>query len=134
MAPPCRALASREGRFLGRLRRMPSGVGTTASIVTVVLPSPSCQASLQAARVFRLLRLIRLLRLAVLARRLLSAEGVRDAAVLALLTVLGGGAAFAAVEQDHHRVLRLLPDGHARRDGRPLQPRWVWMGRAGDVS
>jgi voltage-gated potassium channel len=66
------------------------------------LTPPFLPASLQAARAFRLLRLIRLLRLAVLARRLLSAEGVRDAAVLALLTVLGGGAAFAAVEKDQH--------------------------------
>jgi voltage-gated potassium channel len=36
----------------------------------------------------------------VIARRLLSAEGVRDAAVLAVLTVLGGGAAFKAVETE----------------------------------
>jgi voltage-gated potassium channel len=57
-------------------------------------------ASLQAARVFRLLRLLPLLRVGAIARRLLSAEGVRDAAVLALLTVLGGGTAFAAVEKD----------------------------------
>jgi voltage-gated potassium channel len=36
----------------------------------------------------------------VIARRLLSAEGVRDAAVRAVLTVLGGGAAFKAVETE----------------------------------
>jgi voltage-gated potassium channel len=71
-------------------------------VAIVVLTPPFLPASLQAARAFRLLRLIRFLRLAVLARRLLSAEGVRDAAVLALLTVLGGGAAFAAVEKDQH--------------------------------
>ena len=32
-------------------------------------------------------------------RRLLSTEGVRDAGVLAAMTVLGGGAAYAAVEK-----------------------------------
>jgi voltage-gated potassium channel len=33
---------------------------------------------------------------------LLTTEGVRDAGVLALLTILGGGAAFAAVEKSQH--------------------------------
>ena len=41
------------------------------------------------------------MKLAVLSRRLLSTEGVRDAAVFALITILGGGAAFAAVENGH---------------------------------
>jgi voltage-gated potassium channel len=50
--------------------------------------------------VFRLLRLLRLVRAGSLARRVFSTEGVRDASVLALFAVLGGGAAFAAVEQD----------------------------------
>ena len=57
-------------------------------------------ASLQALRIFRLLRLARLFRLAPLARRLFSIEGLRYVALLALLTVLGGGAAFAAIEKD----------------------------------
>lgn len=61
---------------------------------------PFLPPSMQAARAFRLLRLLRLVRGAVIARRLLSAEGVRDAAILAVLTVLGGGAAFAAVESE----------------------------------
>jgi len=39
--------------------------------------------------VLRLLRLLPLLRAGLLARRLLTTEGVRDVAVLALLTVLG---------------------------------------------
>ncbi len=68
-------------------------------LAIVLLTPPFLPASLQAARVFRLLRLLRLLRAATLARRLLSTEGVRDAAVLALLTVLGGGVAFASVEK-----------------------------------
>src|SRR5215218_3081454 len=72
-------------------------------LAIVVLTPPFLPASLQAARVFRLLRLLRLVKAASLTRRLLSTEGVRDAAVLALLTILGGGAAFAAVEQGHHK-------------------------------
>jgi voltage-gated potassium channel len=71
-------------------------------VAIVVLTPPLLPAGLQAARVFRLLRLLRLLRLAALTRRLLSTEGIRDAAVLALVTVLGGGAAYAAVEKGQH--------------------------------
>jgi voltage-gated potassium channel len=71
-------------------------------VAIVVLTPPFLPASLQAARAFRLLRLVRLLRAAGLARRLLSTEGVRDAAVLALLTVLGGGASYAAVEKSQN--------------------------------
>jgi voltage-gated potassium channel len=67
-------------------------------VAIIVLTPPFLPAALQAARVLRLLRLLRLLKLAFLTRRLLSTEGVRDAAVLALLSVLGGGAAFAAIE------------------------------------
>ncbi len=71
-------------------------------VAIVILTPPFLPASMQAARVFRLLRLLRLLRLGMLARRLLSTEGVRDAAVLAAMTVLGGGAAFAAVEKSQN--------------------------------
>jgi len=45
------------------------------------------------------IRLLRRVKAAVLTRRPLSTEGVRDAAVLALLTALGGGAASAAIER-----------------------------------
>jgi voltage-gated potassium channel len=68
-------------------------------VAIVLLTPPFLPASLQAARAFRLLRLLRLLQAGVLVRRLLSLEGLRDAAVLALVTVLGGGAAFAEVER-----------------------------------
>lgn len=68
-------------------------------VAIVVLTPPFLPAALQAARVLRLLRLLRLLRAAVLVRRLLTTEGIRDAGVLAVLTVLGGGAAYAALEQ-----------------------------------
>jgi voltage-gated potassium channel len=67
-------------------------------VAIVILTPPFLPASLQALRVFRLLRVLRLARLAPLARRMFSLEGVRYAAVLALLTALGGGAAFSAAE------------------------------------
>jgi voltage-gated potassium channel len=67
-------------------------------VAIVVVTPPFLPPSLQAARVFRLLRLLPLLRAGLLARRLLTTEGVRDVGVLALLTVLGGGAAYAGVE------------------------------------
>jgi voltage-gated potassium channel len=67
-------------------------------VAIVLVTPPFLPATLQAARAFRLLRLLPLLRAGLLSRRLLTTEGLRDIAVLALLTVLGGGAAFAAVE------------------------------------
>jgi voltage-gated potassium channel len=66
--------------------------------VVVVLSPPFLPSSLAAARVLRLLRLVRLLRLAVVVRRLFTIEGVRYVALLAFVTVLAGGTAFAAVE------------------------------------
>ncbi|HEY7629373.1 MAG TPA: potassium channel family protein [Thermoleophilaceae bacterium] len=71
-------------------------------VVITVLTPPILPAGLQALRVFRLLRVLRLFVGAKIARRLLSTEGVRDAAVLALVTVITGGVAFSAVESDQH--------------------------------
>jgi voltage-gated potassium channel len=71
-------------------------------VAIVVVTPPFLPASLQAARVFRLLRLLPLLRAGMLARRLLTTEGVRDVAVFSLVTVLGGGAAYSAVETSQH--------------------------------
>lgn len=68
----------------------------------MILTPPFLPASLQAARAFRLLRLLKLLRLTKLTRGLFSTEGVRDASVLAVMTILGGGAAYAAVEKEQH--------------------------------
>jgi voltage-gated potassium channel len=68
-------------------------------LAIVVLTPPFLPAGLQGARVFRLLRLLRLVKLTQLTRRIFSLEGLRDAAVLGLVTILGGGAAFAAVEK-----------------------------------
>jgi voltage-gated potassium channel len=67
-------------------------------LAIVVLTPPFLPSSLQAARLFRLLRVIRLLRLMKIVRRLYAPEGLRDAAVLAVMIALGGGAAFAAAE------------------------------------
>lgn len=69
-------------------------------VAIVLFTPPFVPASLQALRVFRLLRIVRLFRLAPLARRLFSLEGLRYAALLVALTVLGSGAAYAAVEKD----------------------------------
>jgi voltage-gated potassium channel len=66
--------------------------------LVVVLTPPFLPASLQAARVLRLFRLLRLLRVAQIARRMTAGSAVRYASVLAALTVLGGGAAFASAE------------------------------------
>src|SRR5436190_16642264 len=71
-------------------------------VAIVLVTPPFLPASLQAARAFRLLRLLPLLRAGLLTRRLLTTEGLRDVAVLTLMTVLGGGAAYAAVEKSQH--------------------------------
>lgn len=67
-------------------------------VAIVVLTPPFLPASLQALRVFRLLRLLRLIAVVGYARRLFSLDGLRYAALLAVLAALGGGAAFSAVE------------------------------------
>jgi voltage-gated potassium channel len=70
-------------------------------VAIVVLAPPFLPSSLQAIRALRLLRLLRLFRLAKVGRRLFSTQGLRYAALLAALTALGGGAAFASVEKGH---------------------------------
>jgi voltage-gated potassium channel len=67
-------------------------------VAIVLFTPPFLPSSLQAARLFRLLRVFRLLRLMRAVRRLFSIDGIRYAALLAGLTALGGGAAFAEVE------------------------------------
>jgi voltage-gated potassium channel len=68
-------------------------------VVVVVLTPPFLPSSLQSIRVLRLLRLVRLLRLAQLVRRLFTFEGVRYAGLIVLMTIIGGGTAFASVEK-----------------------------------
>lgn len=67
-------------------------------VVTLISP-PAMPAALAGARVLRLLRILRLLRLASLGRRIFTLEGVRYAALLAFVAMLGGGTAYAGVEQ-----------------------------------
>jgi len=67
-------------------------------VVIVLLTPPFLPSSLQALRALRVLRLLRLLRLAQLARRTFSLDGLRYAAILAVLTSLGGGYAYSAAE------------------------------------
>ena len=67
-------------------------------VAIVVLTPPFLPASMQALRVFRLLRVLRLIVAVRYARRMFTLGGLRYGALLALVTVLGGGAAFAAAE------------------------------------
>ncbi len=68
-------------------------------LIIVVLTPPLLPAGLQGLRALRLLRLLRLFRLAQLSREVFSLEGLHYAMLLALLTVIGGGALFAAFEK-----------------------------------
>jgi voltage-gated potassium channel len=72
--------------------------GHPLEVAIVVLTPPFLPASLQALRVFRLLRVLRLIAAVRYARRLFTLDGLRYGALLALITVLGGGAAYASVE------------------------------------
>ena len=67
-------------------------------IAIVILTPPFLPASLQALRLFRLLRVLRLIAVVRYARRLFTLDGLQYGALLAAITILGGGAAFAAVE------------------------------------
>jgi voltage-gated potassium channel len=67
-------------------------------VAIVVLTPPFASALLQSFRLLRLLRLVRLLRLASLARAAFSLVGVRYAGLLAALTAVAGGQAFATAE------------------------------------
>jgi voltage-gated potassium channel len=69
------------------------------SPVIVFLTPPVLPAGLQSLRVLRLLRLVRLMRLAQLSREVFSLQGLRYAMLLAVLTVIGGGALFDAFEK-----------------------------------
>jgi voltage-gated potassium channel len=80
-------------------------------VAIVVLTPPFLPASLQSLRVFRLLRLLRLIRVVQAARRLFSPQGLKWAALLALITAFCGGAAFAAVEEGHNPKVHDTWDG-----------------------
>lgn len=67
-------------------------------IAIIIFTPPFVTSVVQSVRVLRLLRLARLLRLQPLVQRLFTAEGLGYAALLAVLVLLGGGAAFASAE------------------------------------
>ena len=73
-------------------------------IAIVILTPPIFPAGLQSLRAVRMLRLLRLIRVPQLMRGLFSPTGVQFAAFLALLTVVGGGAAFEAAERSKQAV------------------------------
>jgi voltage-gated potassium channel len=68
-------------------------------VMIVVLTPPVLPAGLQ---FLRILRLIRLLKLVQVSRQVFSLQGLRFAAILALLTIIGGGWAFTEVEKDQN--------------------------------
>jgi voltage-gated potassium channel len=71
-------------------------------IAVVVLTPPFAPQAWQNGRLFRLVRLLRVFRVLAL-RKLLSLEGMKYAAMVALGTIIVGGAVFASVEQtDRH--------------------------------
>lgn len=69
--------------------------------IAIVVLTPPFLSAFAPVRLLRLLRLLRLFRLAPLLRRVASAEGLRYAALLAAVTAVAGGAAFATLERGH---------------------------------
>jgi voltage-gated potassium channel len=101
--------------FFAMLRAVPDRRqwlrGHPLEVMIVLFTGPFLPASLQAARAFRILRVLRLLRLVPSARQVFSLEGVRFAGLLTGLAILGGGAAFHALENNDHGVHISLWDG-----------------------
>jgi voltage-gated potassium channel len=73
-------------------------------LIVVVFTPPLLPAGLQSLRALRMLRLLRLVRLAQLSREVFSLRGLHYAALLALLTAIGGGALFVAIERQHQHL------------------------------
>ena len=71
-------------------------------VIVVLLTPPFLPATLQSLRVLRLARLLRLVPLVRLGPRLFSLEGLRYTALLAVLTIIAGGTAYAALEDEPH--------------------------------
>src|SRR3954454_2376258 len=68
-------------------------------LVVVLLTPPFGPVALAGARLLRLIRLVRLLRFVKAVRDVTPAEGLQWGAVLAVVTLVAGGTAFAAVEK-----------------------------------
>jgi voltage-gated potassium channel len=75
-------------------------------LAVVVLTPPFAPQTWQNGRLFRLVRLLRVFRVLAL-RRLLSLEGMKYAAAIAVGTIIVGGAVFASVEETdkHHHAI-----------------------------
>jgi voltage-gated potassium channel len=73
-------------------------------VAIVLLTPPFMPAAIQSLRVVRLLRLLRLLKAVQLSRQLFSPHGLRWASGISLVTIVAGGAAFAAVESPEQRL------------------------------
>jgi voltage-gated potassium channel len=69
-------------------------------VVIVILTPPVAPAVPQSFRSLRLLRLVRIFRLAPLVRTVFTIDGVQYAPLLAFLTLIAGGYAFANIEPD----------------------------------
>jgi voltage-gated potassium channel len=67
-------------------------------VVIVFFTPPFLQSVFQSVRALRIFRVLRVLRLATVTRQVFSLEGLRYVAILTLVTVLAGGAAFSSVE------------------------------------
>jgi voltage-gated potassium channel len=67
-------------------------------VVIVLLTPPFLPPAVQGARALRLLRVLRLFKFVGVVRVLFSPEGLRYAALLTVLVILGGGVAFAEAE------------------------------------
>ena len=67
-------------------------------VAIVVLTPPLFPAALQSLRLLRLLRIVRLMRFAMLLRGVFTIQGVRYAALLAVLTLVAGAEAFNTFE------------------------------------
>ena len=86
-------LAVTPGRRLAYLRRYP------LDLIVVVLTPPFLPLGVQWLRVLRVLRVVRVIRLGPTLRRVFSLEGIEYAAVLALIVLFGGAAAFSAADK-----------------------------------
>ena len=73
-------------------------------IAIVVLTPPVMPPGLQSLRAVRLLQLLRLVKTASVVRRAFSSRGLAWAASISLVTVVGGGTIFAAVEGSGERI------------------------------
>ena len=73
-------------------------------LILVIFTPPVLPAGLQGLRILRMLRLLRLFRLAQLSREVFSLQGLHYAMLVSVLTVVGGGALFVALEKQSQHL------------------------------